>query len=357
MNILIMAGGSGERFWPISHPSQPKQLLPIVSNKPMIEETVDRLLGIVDYQHIFISTNSFLMPKIRRLLPAIPTENYVIEPQARDTAAAIGLGVIYIHKRDPGSVMAVLPADHVILDKEMFTQELKIAGQIAQETGCLITLGIKPTRPETGYGYIEIGEMINNAHENHAFEVKSFKEKPDVQKANEYIQQGNFFWNSGIFLWSTNVILEAMENYLPDLFNGLMEIQDYMGLPEEQNIVEEQFKTFKKISIDYGIMEKANNVLCVKARFAWDDVGNWTALERYYPKDENNNILKTDWVGWDTSDSMIFNDKGLIGTIGIHNHIIVKQGDVVLIIDKSREQDIKKIIAQLKDDENLKKYL
>jgi len=357
MNIMIMAGGKGERFWPKSTMSRPKQLLPIVSEQSMIEETVERLIGLVDYHEIFISTNANLVEEIKNILPRIPGENFIIEPEGRDTAPAIGLGAAYIHKRSPGSIMIVLPADHLILDKEIFQKDLATAEQIAKKTSCLITFGIKPSRPETGYGYIELGEVINEQFDNPAYEVKSFKEKPDEATAQQYLQQGNFAWNSGMFVWSTNVILEAMEKCLPEMSAGLMEIQEAIDTKDKQEVIGRIFRKFNKISIDYGVMEKADNVLCLRSRFPWDDVGAWSALSRVSKADKNNNLIRTDWEGIDTKDSILINDKGIIATIGIKDLLVVKQGDSLLIADKSREQEVKKIVTKLKENQGFKKYI
>ncbi|MDD5066766.1 MAG: sugar phosphate nucleotidyltransferase [bacterium] len=357
MNILIMAGGRGERFWPVSSPSTPKQILPIISDKTMIEETVDRLLGFAEYKNIFISTNSLLKPKIKKLIPAIPSGNFILEPCARNTAAAIGLGAVYIQNRDPGSVMAVLPADHFIAEKDIFLSDLQIAGQLAKETGCLITFGIKPSRIETGYGYIELGEVVHNAYENSAYEVKSFREKPDQETAREYVNRQEFLWNSGMFIWSVSSIMESIEKYMPVMFSGLMEISENLGTRKESETVQRNFEKFEKTSIDYGVMEKADNALCIRARFTWDDVGSWTAVERFNKKDEQNNMVRSDWKGVDTSGSIIVNDRGLVCTLGVDNLLVIKQGDIVLVADKRREQEIKKIIESLQADGKLKKYL
>ena len=354
---MIMAGGKGERFWPKSRVSKPKQLLPIVSNNTMIEDTVKRLEGLAEYKNIFISTNESLLDDIRKILPQIPTENYILEPFGRDTAPAIAFGAVFIQKRDPGSVMVVLPADHLIMEKDIFQKDLTIAQNLARDTGCLITFGIKPARIETGYGYIELGEVINTEYDNHAYEVISFKEKPDYTLAKEYFQKGNFMWNSGMFIWTTNAILEAIEKYLPEMYNGLMEIEDSIGTADEKEVIRKNFETFPKISIDYGVMEKSDNVLSLKAQYTWDDVGSWSSLSRVNKMDENNNVIRSDWKGIDTKNSIVISDHGIISTIGINNLVIVKDGDAVLVADRSREQEVKKIVQELKDNNDLKKYI
>ncbi len=357
INIMIMAGGKGERFWPKSRLKRPKQLLPITGEKSMIEETVDRVIPVSSFENIFISTNSLLDKEIKDILKDIPEDNYIVEPEPRDTAPAIAFATAVIDKKYPGSVMAVLPADHYIPDSKTFQEDLKIAGDISRETGCLITFGIKPVRIETGYGYIELGEVINSSFDNSAYEVKSFKEKPDFLTAKSYVEKGNFVWNSGMFVWTTTAIREAFEKYLPEAFEGILKIQEAMDKGNLKEELPEIFKKLPKISIDYGVMEKAENVLCMKARFGWDDVGSWPALERVYTPDENNNISKGLWVGEDTKNSIIWGDEeNLIVTLGVSNLVVVKERDSILIMDKNKAQNLKKVVEKLKEDKNLKKF-
>ncbi len=357
INTMIMAGGKGERFWPKSRLSTPKQLLPITGEKTMIEETIDRILPLSSKENIFISTNKKLKAQIQNILTDISDENYILEPEPRDTAPAIALATAIIGKKYPGSVMIVLPADHYIIDSDIFREDLKIAANIAKETGCLITFGINPARIETGYGYIELGEIINSSYENPAYEVKSFKEKPDFITAKEYVEKGNFVWNSGIFIWTTTAIMEAFEKHLPEMFEGIIKIQDILENSGNITEIEEVFKTLPKISIDYGVMEKAENVLSMKARFRWDDVGSWPALERVFKSDENKNIIKGLWVGRDTNNSIILgDDENLIATLGLNNMVVVKEKDSILIMSKDKAQDLKKVVEQIKEDENLKKF-
>ncbi len=355
MKIVIIAGGKGERFWPFSRLKKPKQLLPIVSEKTMLEETIERLEGLVDIKDIFISTRKELVEPIKEVLKGFTDENFIAEPMPKDTAAAIGYAVTVINKKSPGSVVAILPADHTIKEKEIFQQDLTIAANIAKDTGCLITFGIKPSRISTGYGYIEIGEIINDTYENPAYEVKCFKEKPDYPTAKMYVEKGNYVWNSGMFVWTTTSIFEAFEKYMPELFEGLMQIQDALDTEKEEDITREVFEKLPKISIDYGIMEKADNVLCVKARYTWDDVGAWSALERIFKKDENGNVINSLWKGKETKNSIIVSDDALIVTIGINNLIIVKSKNALVVMDKSKEQEIKKIVEEISKDEKLSK--
>jgi len=355
MKVIIIAGGKGERFWPFSRLNKPKQLLPIIGDKSMLEDTIDRVAGMVDLDDIFISTREDLVSPIKEIVSDFNSDNFIVEPMPRDTAAAIGLASIYVNKRFPGEVVVILPADHIIKEKDIFQNDVEIASNIAKDSGCLITFGIIPSKPATGYGYIELGEVVNDAFDNKAFEAKSFKEKPNLETAKYYFSKGNYVWNSGMFVWTTTAILEALEKYMPQLFEGLMEIQDAIDTDKEQIVIKEVFQNLDKISIDYGVMEKADNVLCMKARFIWDDVGSWGALERLLPKDDNGNVIKSFWKGKETKDSIIVSDGDLIATIGVKNLIIVKSGNAVLVMDKSKEQEVKKIVELIRDDENLAK--
>ena len=357
INTMIMAGGKGERFWPKSRLSTPKQLLPITGDKTMIEETVDRISALSKRENIFISTNMRLKDKIKNILTDIPNENYILEPEPRDTAPAIALATAVIGKKYPGSVMVVLPADHYIIDEDIFREDIQIAANIAKETGCLITFGINPARIETGYGYIELGEIINSNYKNPAYEVKSFKEKPDFITAKQYVEKGNFVWNSGIFIWTTTAIMEAFEKYLPEMFNGIIKLQEILEKDTSVEAITNVFKTLPKISIDYGVMEKAENVLSMKARFRWDDVGSWPALERVFKQDENKNIIRGKWAGSDTTNSIVLgDDENLLVTLGLNNFVVVKDKDAVLIMNKSKAQDLKKIVEQIKQNKDLKKF-
>jgi mannose-1-phosphate guanylyltransferase len=357
INIVIMAGGKGERFWPKSRIKTPKQLISIISQKTMIEDTIDRVKDLVSIDNVFISTRADLVEPIKAIMPDFPKNNYIIEPMGKDTAACIGLAAVTIAKRDPGSIMIILAADHLIKENDIFINDLKNAAEISQKTGCLITFGIQPSRNETGYGYIETGEVIESEDELQAFEVRKFTEKPDIETAKKFVESGNYLWNSGMFVWTTNAILEAIEKYMPTLFNGLLEIQETIGTPNEDPVKLKIFENLEKISIDYGIMEQADNTLCYKTNFTWDDVGSWTAIERLRDKDSDGNLITGNYKGIDSKNNIINSGNGIVATIGVENLIIINTEDAVLVIDKEHEQDVKKLVKMMGTDETLKRYL
>ncbi len=356
---VLMAGGRGQRFWPHSRFDTPKQLLSITGGNSMIRNTVNRISSLIDLSDIFISTTEDLFNSIKEALPEVDYLNYILEPVGRDTAACIGLAAIIIEHRykDPDTAMITLPIDHIIGEKEIFLQTIKVACQLARETRNLISIGIKPTRPETGYGYICVGEEVKKINNITACKVKEFTEKPNLETAKKFISEGNYLWNSGIFIWTCRDILKAIEKELPKLYKGLMKIKDNLGTLQKREVVKEVFYGLEKISIDYAVMEKVPNRLVVKGDFKWDDVGSWTSMERIFPRDKDGNVIQGTYEGVDTRDCIIINDEGLIVTIGLSDLVIVSSGDIKLIYPKNREGDLKEIIKRMANNEKYKKYL
>jgi mannose-1-phosphate guanylyltransferase len=356
---VLMAGGRGQRFWPHSRFDTPKQLLSITGGNSMIRETINRVLPLIDLSDVFISTTEDLFDSIKDALPEIDYLNYILEPVGRDTAACIGLAAVIIEHRykDPDTTMITLPIDHIIKDSEKFLKATKEACALARKTGNLITIGIKPSRPETGYGYICVGEEVEKTENITACVVKNFTEKPDLETAKKFISEGNYLWNSGIFVWTCRGILNAIKKEIPKLYNGLMKIKDSLGTLQKKEIVKEVFYGLEKISIDYAIMEKVSNRLVVKGDFNWDDIGSWTSMERIFPKDKDGNVIQGGHEGVDTKGCVIVNDEGLIVTIGLSDLIIISSGDIKLIYPKKREGDLKKIIERMANNEKYKKYL
>ncbi|NFI93515.1 mannose-1-phosphate guanylyltransferase [Clostridium botulinum] len=348
---VIMAGGRGERFWPRSRKNMPKQFLSLTSDGiTMIQHTVKRINSLIDIEDIFIVTNEDYKELVLEQLPNIKKENIILEPISRNTAPCIGLVSTYIqykYKEDE-TVMVVLPSDHLIKYNEIFIDSLKKAIYIAEEDRNVVTIGITPSYPETGYGYINFGYNQDDKRYDGAYKVKKFVEKPNLDKAKEYLSSGEYLWNSGIFVWKTSTILNSFEVYLPEVYQGLMKIGDSINTRFEHETLKDIFFNFKSESIDYAIMEKYKKIYTVPGSFGWDDVGSWLALERTYQTNEDGNIVEGNVITVNVKNSIIQANKKLIATVGIEDIIIVDTEDSILICDKKNVQDVKKVIENLK---------
>lgn len=343
---LIMAGGRGERFWPKSRKSLPKQFLSLTGDgKTMIQLTVERILPLVDMQDIYIATNRSYKALVRQQLPELPEENILCEPVAKNTAPCIGLGAMHIAKKYEDAVMFVLPSDHLIKYNAMYLYTLRRASEVAEEGENLVTLGIMPDYPETGYGYIKFQP---DARKGVAFEVERFVEKPDLETAKRYLATEQYLWNSGMFIWRVSTILHNMEKYLPETYAGLGRIRDAIGTSEENEVLEKEFALFKSESIDYGIMEKADRIYTLPGSFGWDDVGSWNAVERIQPANEFGNVVNGNAVTVDTKRCIIQGGKKLIATVGLEDIIIVDTDDALLVCEKGDAGEIKKVLENLK---------
>ncbi|MFA5031918.1 MAG: sugar phosphate nucleotidyltransferase [bacterium] len=337
---VIIAGGRGERFWPCSTRKHPKQLIPIASSKPMIVETVNRILPLIPRKKIIVVANKELNPILKKLTPGVKK---LLEPFGRNTACAIGYTAINLKEND---VMAVLPADHWIPDGREFLNAIEKAVEIANQ-GWLVTFGITPKRAETGYGYIEVGDEITGS----IYKVKNFKEKPNQKEAQEFIHAGRFLWNSGIFVWRVDKILQAFHSCMPELYDDLMKLK------RRQISLVQLYNKAQNISIDYGVMEKCQNVAVVKSNFTWDDVGSWTSLERLHSLDKHNNVKLGLHSGIDTKDCIIVSTNGAIATIGVSDLVIVQSDNVVFVCDRNRIDEIKSLVRQIGEDKDFEKYL
>jgi mannose-1-phosphate guanylyltransferase len=347
MNLfaIIMAGGVGSRFWPRSKKKNPKQLLKIFGENTMIQDTVGRIMEVCPKENILIVTNEKQKNGVTEQLPDIPAENIIVEPFGRNTAACIGLASIIIQERASDAVTFVLPADHVIKENEDFIKTLKTAADYAIKNPALVTIGIHPTRPETGYGYIQIDE---DSGTNNVFKVLTFAEKPNYDTAVNFIKSGDFFWNSGMFIWRTETILNEIKQHMPDLYEGLIQIKDQMNSYDFINNLANIYGQLKSVSIDYGIMEKSENVFLVKGKFSWSDVGSWEAVYQLSEKDEEGNVkvgsIYTDMV----LDSYIYSPDNFTAVIGLDNIIVINYKDTLLICRRDKAQDVKNIIDYLK---------
>ncbi|MCD5390781.1 NTP transferase domain-containing protein [candidate division NPL-UPA2 bacterium] len=365
---VIMAGGRGERFWPRSRRRNPKQLLPIAGARTMIQETVDRIKPLISQENIYIVTGENLVREVKRQLPSVPLKNIIPEPMGRNTAACIGLAAIRIEKQSPEAVMVVLTADHLIKERERFLEIIKGGAELAEASGNLVTLGIKCTRPDTGYGYIKVKSKKSKVKNKkikikiknetiEAYEVEKFVEKPDEETARRFLSSGNYYWNSGMFIWTVSSILEAIREHIPKLSEGLKTIKRSLDTPEEAGVIREVYQNLEPISIDYGVMEKAENVAVVKADITWDDVGSWLAMERIYPKDENGNVILGKFEGMDSTNCIIVSDDHLVAGIGVSDLIVVTTPQATLICPKERAQDVKKMVKKLGASKEKEKYV
>jgi mannose-1-phosphate guanylyltransferase len=349
ITAVIMAGGKGERFWPKSRTNLPKQFLNISGNKSMIQQTIDRLEKLINISQIFIVTNELYAELIHAQLPNLPLENIIIEPVGRNTAPCVGLASIIIEEKFPDSTMVVLPSDHIIGNEDGFIKILKTAAEVAQNNSNLVTLGIKPTYPEIGYGYIESTNKHNIINGLEVYEVNKFVEKPDLETAQSYLSAGNFFWNSGIFIWRTAIIRDYIKKLMPEMHDILETMKSAFELNENRNdVIKSEFYKMPDQSIDYGIMERVNHIYVIPCIFGWDDVGSWTALDRINERDEDGNVIKGNILNLDTKRCIIESNGKLIATLGVEDLIIVDTEDVILICSKEKAQEVKVLLKELR---------
>jgi mannose-1-phosphate guanylyltransferase / mannose-6-phosphate isomerase len=369
IHAVILAGGSGTRFWPLSRETCPKQMLQIVGEDTLIRQTIKRMNGFVPPENIWIVTTEDKAQDIRFHLESLGSLveriQFIKEPVGRNTAPAIGLAAIYLQHFSSDSVMIVMPSDHAIPDNEKYLGDLKVAIEAAMED-CLVTFGIKPNRPETGYGYIKV-DHSSKIKLKGVLKVECFVEKPNLETAKKYLLDGNYFWNSGIFVWKTSKILSEIKTHLPPLYKTLKEI-DFLLFKSDQldrhnnpvtqlpndvvtskpNKLNELYSSLENISIDYGIMERSSNGLMVPANFLWSDLGSWTALDEMIKKDDAGNIVKGNTIDIGSENSTIFAGERLIATIGLKDMVVVDTPDATLVTPKGRVQEVKNIVEELK---------
>jgi mannose-1-phosphate guanylyltransferase len=352
---VIMAGGRGERFWPRSRSERPKQFLTLAGDRSLLQQTVDRLAPMFAPDHVYVVLGQNHLALAREQLPDLPAENFIVEPVGRNTAPCIGLAAIHIHRKTPDAAMLVCPADHLIQGEEAFMRCLEQGFLRADQEQALVTIGIIPSRPETGYGYIQ-REDQELEQDPRVYSVRRFVEKPDLERAKEFVRTGKYYWNSGIFIWNVAVILEQIQTHLPDLHAGLQTIRHCIGEDSEENVLAEIFPGLPSISIDYGVMEKAPRIFMVEGDFGWDDLGSWGALASIAETDQNGMSVKGTFVGHGNNNCFVRSDGMLVAAVGLQDMIIVQDGNVILICPRERTQDVKELVSMLKEN-SMDEYL
>lgn len=351
---LILAGGKGSRLYPLSRADQPKQFLKIINEDSFLVNTVERVIPLVGRDNIYVVTNKNYEDKIRQELSGINCDNVFTEPSNKETATCIGLSAVKLLKKDGDAVMVVLPSDHYIEDEKSYLETLQQAVELANRRRGIVTLGIKPTRPETGYGYIQMGERVSGNIAT--YKVARFTEKPNNEVAKDFLLQEDYLWNSGMFVFRADVILREIEKYLPKMHKSLMEIYKHLGEEDEEEVIRDQYNLIEGISIDFGVMQKTRKAYVIKCDFPWDDIGSFTALSRFLGNYRNNSISKNVYLE-ECENCSIFGGKNLIIGLGVKDVVVVDAGDVILVMDKGRDQDIKHLLNNLGKEEKYKEYL
>jgi len=366
--VIIMAGGKGERFWPVSREKNPKQLIKLLGEKSFLQEAVARVLPLVPLKNIFIITNAAQAAEVRKQLPKLPKDNVVAEPVGRDTCAAVTLGAALVGARSITGVMAVLPADHVIPNEKKFQQVLSDAFDVAAQGQAIVTIGIKPTEPATGYGYIQTGNALptpagSKKTKTTFFKAERFVEKPNLDKALEYLNSGQYRWNAGMFVWSFVTITNGLEKHQPEMFAACQRwFKVARNGPKLAKVLAKEYPDIKKISIDFALMEHAQNVICADGAFEWDDLGAWPALARHVKPDAEGNAAVADFIHVDAARNIIYDARTKahrtpIAVVGLRDSILVQTDDAVLLAHKSQAQKIRELVKRLAEDKKLKKLV
>ena len=366
--VIIMAGGRGERFWPLSREKTPKQLIKLLGDKSFLQQAVANILPLVPLKNIFIITNAAQAPEVRKQLPKLPKDNVVAEPVGRDTCAAVTLGAALVGARSTTGVMAVLPADHVIPDARKFQQVLADAFSIAEQGQVIVTIGIKPTEPATGYGYIQTGNELPTppgAKKTRTvfYKAERFVEKPNLETAIAYVNSGNYRWNAGMFVWSFITITNGLEKHQPEMCAACHRWFAAAAQPAKlAKVLAKEYPDIKKISIDFALMEKAHNVVVADGAFDWDDLGAWPALARHVKQDAEGNAAVADFIEVDSARNIIYDARSKarrtpIAVVGLRDTILVQTDDAVLVADKSQAQKIKELVKKLAANKRLQKLV
>jgi mannose-1-phosphate guanylyltransferase len=344
---VIMAGGKGERFWPLSTSQRPKQVLSLVGGRPMLAQAVERLKDFIPPERVIVITNDTLVDVSREAVPELPPENVIGEPFGRDTAAACALGAAIVKARCETGLFCILTADHVIKDVAIFQDTLRAGFDLAEADDSIVTIGIKPTFPSTGFGYIECGDAVSSETETAFFKAERFVEKPDAATAQRYMDAGSFFWNSGMFIWSADTLLNAVGKYEAPLLAMAKAIQPVVDTDQFDATLETEYGKLEKISIDYAVMEKADNIVTASGTFRWFDVGSWPALEDHFEKNESSNVVVGDCQTIEATGNIVVSEDRLTALIGVDNLVVVQAKGVTLVCPKDRAQDVKAMVQLL----------
>jgi mannose-1-phosphate guanylyltransferase len=347
LHAVIMAGGSGTRFWPVSRRRRPKQLLPIAGDVPLLRRTFERLQPWIPSSRVWVVTTRELVRPTADLLPELPRSNILGEPAGRDTAACAGYAAIRVRAADPEAVCLVLPADHVIGAGEDFREAMEAGADHVREHGGLLTFGIRPTRPETGYGYLELGPEVATSRGHAVHRLRRFVEKPDAETARTYLARGGFLWNSGMFVWQARDLLEEIAALLPELSEGLEGIAAALGTPDEGEVLDRLYPQLPRTSVDFGVMERARLVWCIPVAFPWSDVGSWHAAWEVAEKDAAGTAVRGRVVTLDARSSLVVSDGPAVAVAGVEDLVVVATADAVLVVPRSQSQRVKEIVAEL----------
>ena len=348
IHAVIMAGGSGTRFWPASRGAWPKQLLPIGTDRPLVEETLDRLAPLIPAERTLIVTNAMYADMTAELLSEVPRQNIIGEPTGRDTAACIGLAALILKKRDPDAVMAVMPSDHIIRPAGRFRESLEAAETVLKgNRDALITFGIRPAFPATGYGYILKGDPVTMNRDFPFFEVQAFREKPDLETARGFLEAGGYCWNAGIFCWRADTILSLLARLLPELHKGLLELTPVVDREGFNEALATVYPGLTKISIDIGVMEKAERRIVAEVDYAWDDVGSWAALPRLIKADDDGQVVQGEVVSVDSKNNIVAARGGVVGLVNVEGLIVVHTPDATLVCHKEDAERVKTLVEKL----------
>ncbi len=349
MYAVILAGGKGERFWPLSTSTQPKQLLSLVGDKPLLAQAVDRLEGWIPPERVYVITNEDLVEASQKAAPQLPPKNIIGEPVGRDTAAAAALGAAVVKANDPDAAFCILTADHIIGDLDVYRNTLRQSLLLAQKEDVLVTIGVQPTEPSTGYGYIEATDSYAQHDGIEFLKASRFVEKPDMETAQRYLESGTFFWNSGMFIWSVAALEKALRQHRPPLADMMDRLAPVVNTPEFLPELAREYDQLEKISIDYALMEKADNILMVRGTFAWDDVGSWPALENHFERNADGNVAIGSCEAVEAESNIVYSKDHLTALIGVKDLVVVQAEGVTLICPRDRAQDVKKLVEKLKE--------